>query len=47
VKHIGLLDVELEWYNRRALVRLGENLGEDKELKGDELINLRRIENAS
>jgi hypothetical protein len=47
VKHIGLLDVELEWYNRRALVRLGENLGEDKELKGDELINVRPAENAS
>jgi hypothetical protein len=47
VKHIGPLDVELEWYNRRALVRLGENLAEDKELKGDELINVRELENAS
>jgi hypothetical protein len=47
VLHIGLSDVEFEWYNRRALVRLGENLGEDKELKGDELINLRTLDNAS
>jgi hypothetical protein len=47
VKHIGPLDVEFQWYDRRALVPLGEKLAEDKELKEDQLINVRREEGAS
>ncbi len=42
VKHIGPLDVEFDWYNRSAVVPLGENLAEDKELADGELFNARQ-----
>ncbi len=42
VKHIGPTDVEFEWYDQRALVRLGENLNEDKELEEGELYPVQR-----
>jgi hypothetical protein len=47
VAQIQPLEVILEWYNRRAVVRLGENLGEDKERSADQPIDLRPLENAS
>jgi hypothetical protein len=47
VKQIGNLEVEFEWYNRRAVAALGENLAEDKERTNGELINLRDEPNAS
>lgn len=46
VKHIGDLDVEFEWYGRRAVAPLGENLTENKELEEGELTNVRREESA-
>ncbi len=45
VKHIGELDVEFEWYGRRAVTPLGENLTENKELEEGELFNVRREDN--
>ena len=47
VRRIGPLDVEFRWYDRDAVVRLGENLGEDKELEEGELINVRQDADAS
>ncbi|MBW3597192.1 MAG: Ig domain-containing protein [Planctomycetes bacterium] len=42
IRHIGPLDVEFRWYDRAAVVPLGENLAEDKELQEGELFNVRR-----
>jgi hypothetical protein len=47
VKQIGNMEVEFEWYNRQAVVTLGDNLAEDKERTNGELINLRDEPNAS
>jgi hypothetical protein len=47
VKQIGNLEVEFEWYSRRAVAALGDNLAEDKERQNGELINLSEEPNAS